>query len=98
MGYVAVMDLCSISTVFIHGFREMKRGFPGELFIYAGDLCCSSNPFYQALGQLLCEEGSDAFVEDICREFYADDVDRPGCLWIDPARLRELDPMDTKIV
>lgn len=36
------------------------------------------HPFYQKLNQLLAEAGFDAYVEELCRPFYADQVGRPG--------------------
>jgi transposase len=36
------------------------------------------HPFYQKLNQLLAEAGFDAYVEELCRPFYAEKVGRPG--------------------
>ena len=38
----------------------------------------AENPFYRALNELLDENGFDRFAEDLCEEFYAGNVDRPG--------------------
>ena len=57
---------------------QRKESFQGELFYYSGDIRSSSNPFYEALNRLLCKAGFDKFVEQACREFYADGIGRPG--------------------
>ena len=38
----------------------------------------AENPFYRALNGLLGENGFDESTEDLCQEFYAGDVGRPG--------------------
>jgi transposase len=38
----------------------------------------ASHPFYQRLNQILDEKKFDEYVEEICKEFYADEVGRPG--------------------
>ncbi len=57
---------------------KRKDGLQRNLFVYVGELRSSSNAFYQALDRLLCDHGFDAFVEGVCREFYADRRGRPG--------------------
>jgi hypothetical protein len=37
-----------------------------------------AHPFYQRLNRLLADAGFDAFVEDLCRPYYADAIGRPG--------------------
>jgi transposase len=37
-----------------------------------------AHPFYQRLNHLLADAGFDAFVEDLCRPYYADAIGRPG--------------------
>src|SRR5271166_3721366 len=37
-----------------------------------------AHPFYQRLNHLLAEAGFDAFVEDLCRPYYADAIGRPS--------------------
>jgi len=36
------------------------------------------HPFYEKLNKLLAEASFDAYVEDLCRPYYADQVGRPG--------------------
>jgi transposase len=38
----------------------------------------ASHPFYQRLNQILDEKKFDEYVEEICKDFYADEVGRPG--------------------
>jgi transposase len=38
----------------------------------------ASHPFYQRLNQILDEKRFDEYVEEICKDFYADEVGRPG--------------------
>jgi len=38
----------------------------------------ASHPFYQRLNQILDERKFDEYVEEICEQFYADEVGRPG--------------------
>jgi transposase len=38
----------------------------------------ASHPFYQRLNQILDEKRFDEYVEEICKDFYADKVGRPG--------------------
>lgn len=48
------------------------------LFVAASEIRASANPFYQALDKLLRENGFDEFAEEVCGEFYAGNVGRPG--------------------
>jgi transposase len=51
----------------------------GELFVTAADLPRSAgHAFYDRLNRLLAEHSFDAYVEDLCRPFYADGQGRPG--------------------
>src|SRR6266852_275559 len=38
----------------------------------------ASHPFYQRLNQILDDKKFDEYVEDLCQEFYAGEVGRPG--------------------
>jgi len=38
----------------------------------------TEHPFYRALDKLLREDGFDEFAEEVCAEFYAGNVGRPG--------------------
>ena len=50
-----------------------------ELWVATTDLPRSpGHPFYRKLNQLLAEAGFDEWVEELCREQYADGVGRPG--------------------
>lgn len=48
------------------------------LFVATSELRVSANPFYSALDKLLREDGFDEFAEEVCGEFYAGNVGRPG--------------------
>ena len=48
------------------------------LFVAVSEIKVAENPFYRALNGLLDENGFDEFAEDLCREFYAGNVGRPG--------------------
>jgi hypothetical protein len=37
-----------------------------------------AHPFYQRLNRLLDEARFDAYVEDLCQDYYADGIGRPG--------------------
>src|SRR5439155_13357109 len=51
----------------------------GELFVTSADLPRSAgHPFYDRLNRLLAGHGFDAYVEDLCRPYYADGQGRPG--------------------
>jgi transposase len=51
----------------------------GELFVTSADLPRSAgHPFYDRLNRLLAEHGFDAYVEALCRPYYADGQGRPG--------------------
>jgi transposase len=51
----------------------------GELFVTTADLPRSAgHPFYDRLNRLLAGHGFDAYVEDLCRPYYADGQGRPG--------------------
>ena len=50
-----------------------------EIWIANAELARSpGHPFYQRLNGLLDEERFDAFVEGLCRQFYAPSMGRPG--------------------
>jgi transposase len=54
-------------------------GHQGELFVTSADLPRSAgHPFYDRLNRLLAGHGFDAYVEDLCRPYYADGQGRPG--------------------
>jgi transposase len=51
----------------------------GELFVTSADLPRSAgHPFYDRLNRLLAGHGFDAYVEVLCRPYYADGQGRPG--------------------
>ena len=58
------------------GRRKAKQQ---DLWVAACNLPQSpGHPFYQKLNQLLAEAGFDAYVEELCRPFYAENVGRRG--------------------
>ena len=48
------------------------------LFVATSEIGAAENPFYRALNELLGKIGFDPFAEDLCEEFYAGNVGRPG--------------------
>jgi transposase len=59
------------------GKRKRERQEP--LWVATSDLPASpGHPFYQRLNQILESHGFDAFVEGLCRRFYAPGVGRPS--------------------
>ncbi len=48
------------------------------LFVATSEISASEHPFYRALDKLLREDGFDEFAEEVCAEFYAGNVGRPG--------------------
>ena len=48
------------------------------LFVATSEISASAHPFYSALDKLLREDGFDEFAEEVCGEFYAGNVGRPG--------------------
>jgi len=56
-----------------------RRAKQQDLWVAATNLPqAPGHPFYQKLNQLLAEAGFDAYVEELCRPFYAEKVGRPG--------------------
>ena len=56
-----------------------QRSAPEQaLFVATSEISAAENPFYRALNGLLGESGFDEFTEDLCQEFYAGNVGRPG--------------------
>ena len=59
------------------GRRRTER--QGALFLVATDLPRTpAHPFYERLNRILAEGGFDAFVEGLCRKFYAETMGRPS--------------------
>ena len=48
------------------------------LFVATSEISVTEHPFYRALDKLLREDGFDEFAEEVCAEFYAGNVGRPG--------------------
>jgi len=58
---------------------KRKRGRQDVLWVATRDLPASpGHPFYQRLNRILDGQGFDAFVEGLCRRFYAPGIGRPG--------------------
>jgi transposase len=56
-----------------------KKGRQGDMWIATRDLARSpGHPFYERLNRLLEQHGFDAFVEEQCRNFYAERLGRPS--------------------
>jgi transposase len=56
-----------------------RKGKQQDMWIATTNLPqAPGHPFYQKLNQLLTEAGFDAYVEELCRPFYADNVGRPS--------------------
>jgi hypothetical protein len=50
-----------------------------ELWVSTSELARSaSHPFYERVNRLLADAGFDAFVEERCAKFYADEFGRPS--------------------
>lgn len=50
-----------------------------DLWVAATELPpAPGHPFYRRLNELLAEAGFDAYVEELCRPYYAENVGRPG--------------------
>ncbi len=58
------------------GKRRSER--QQALFVATSKISASEHPFYRALDKLLREDGFDEFAEEVCAEFYAGNVGRPG--------------------
>jgi len=59
--------------------RRRKRVRQEGLWTPTGALPVgASHPFYRRLNQILDEKKFDEYVEDVCQQFYADEVGRPG--------------------
>jgi hypothetical protein len=58
---------------------KKKRGRQDVMWVATRDLPISpGHPFYQRLNRILDSCGFDAFVEGVCRRFYAPGIGRPG--------------------
>ena len=55
-----------------------KPGYQSEMFVSTDAICSSADPYYRRLDQLLVESGFDAFLAEVCREFYHKTMGRPG--------------------
>ena len=56
-----------------------NRDQQAELWVAATDMPeAPGHPFYRRLNAVLAEGGFDAFVEDLCRRFYHDELGRPS--------------------
>ena len=58
------------------GRRKEER--QESVFVAAGALQAPRHVFYERLNRILSQHGFDAFVEDLCRPFYAEKKGRPG--------------------
>ena len=59
--------------------KRRRRGRQPSMWVASSDLPRSGgHPFYERLNRVLDEAGFDAFVEEQCRQFYADSVGRPS--------------------
>ena len=59
--------------------KRRRRGRQPSMWVASSDLPRSGgHPFYERLNRVLDEAGFDAFVEEQCRQFYADGVGRPS--------------------
>ena len=59
--------------------KRRRRGRQPSMWVSSSDLPRSGgHPFYERLNRVLDEAGFDAFVEEQCRQFYADGVGRPS--------------------
>lgn len=58
------------------GRRRRER--QEDLFVARSEIRSAGNPFYEALNGLLDANGFDDFVEELCREFYAETRGRPS--------------------
>ena len=55
--------------------KRRRRGRQPSMWVASSDLPRSGgHPFYERLNRVLDEAGFDAFVEEQCRQFYADGV------------------------
>ena len=57
---------------------KRNRDFQGDMFVSTSDIRASSHAFYRALNKLLVSNGFEEFVEELCRDCYADNIGRPG--------------------
>jgi transposase len=56
-----------------------RSSHQGELFVTSADLPQSpGHAFYDRLNELLAEASFDAFVEELCRPYYAEQIGRPS--------------------
>lgn len=60
----------------VMGRRREER--QESLFVAAGALQAPRHVFYERLNRILAQHGFDAFVEELCRPFYAEKKGRPG--------------------
>ena len=59
--------------------KRHRRGRQPSMWVSSSDLPRSAgHPLYERLNRVLDEAGFDAFVEEQCRQFYADGVGRPS--------------------
>ena len=59
--------------------KRRRRGRQPSMWVASSDLPRrGGHPFYERLNRVLDEAGFDAFVEEQCRQFYADGVGRPS--------------------
>ena len=55
-----------------------KSGYQREMFVSTDAICSSADPYCRVLDQLLVESGFDAFLAEVCREFYHKNLGRPS--------------------
>ena len=59
--------------------KQRRRATQASMWVATQDLPRSAaHPFYRRLNQILERAVFDAYVERLCRRFYADEVGRPG--------------------
>ncbi|MCY4600143.1 MAG: transposase [Acidobacteria bacterium] len=59
--------------------KRRRRGRQPSMWVASSDLPRSAgHPFYERLNRVLDDSGFDAFVEEQCARFYADEVGRPS--------------------
>ena len=59
--------------------KQRRRATQASMWVATQDLPRSAaHPFYRRLNQILERAAFDAYVERLCRRFYADEVGRPG--------------------
>ena len=57
---------------------KAKSGDQIEFFFTTHEICSSADPYYKKLGDLLAASGFEAFLAEVCAEFYPKRLGRPG--------------------